>query len=73
MSQPHVCEVTITVADAYLQAMVEFGIPEHPGGQCPAPDCNCEDLIDQVDARALQIVAEDLPALASRMRGDCDD
>ena len=45
---------------AFKQAMTEAGIPEHPGGKCPTPDCNCEDLADQVEARAIQIVEEKL-------------
>ena len=41
---------------AFHQAMAEFGIPHHPGGECPFPGCQCADLADQVEARAVQIV-----------------
>lgn len=45
---------------AFKQAMTDLGIPEHPGGKCPAPDCRCEDLADQVEARAIEIIEAEL-------------
>lgn len=48
------------VLGAFKQAITEAGIPEHVDGKCPTPDCNCEDLAGQVEARAIQIVEEKL-------------
>lgn len=45
---------------AFKQACDEAGIPEHPGGKCPTPDCNCRDLADQVEARAIEIAEAEL-------------
>jgi hypothetical protein len=45
---------------AFLSAMAEFGIPAHPGGKCPAPDCRCRELADQIEARAIEIAEERL-------------
>lgn len=44
------------VIEAFRQAMDENGVPEHPGGKCPAPDCNCVALADVVEDRALEIL-----------------
>lgn len=54
------------VIRAFLQAMKEFGVPEHPGGKCPTPDCNCADMADAIEARAAQIADE---AMAARKAG----
>jgi hypothetical protein len=45
---------------AFKQACQEAGIPEHPNGECPAPDCNCRDFADQVEARAIEIIEAEL-------------
>ena len=45
---------------AFKQACREAGIPEHPGGRCPSPDCRCEELADQVEARAIEIIEKKL-------------
>jgi hypothetical protein len=41
---------------AFRRAMAEFGIPEHPGGQCPAPGCQCSPLEALVTARAHELL-----------------
>lgn len=54
------------IGRAFLQAFEESGLPPHPGGECPAPDCPCGSLIDQIEARAIELAAERLhidPAL----------
>lgn len=51
------------VLHAFKQASQEAGIPDHPGGQCPSPDCTCRDLADQVEARAVEIIEEKLGPL----------
>ena len=48
------------VTTAFLQACREYGIPPHPGGDCPSPDCPCERLGDQIEARAVEIAAAEL-------------
>lgn len=57
------------VTSAFLQAMAELGVPEHPGGECPVSDCPCARLGDQIEARAVEIAAAELgvpvPELAS--------
>jgi hypothetical protein len=51
------------VLDAFKQACAEAGIPEHPAGDCPTPGCRCEELGDQVEARAIQIIEAKLGPL----------
>ena len=41
---------------AFKQAFAEFGIPEHPGGKCPAPGCQCMPLEALVTARANELL-----------------
>ena len=41
---------------AFKQAMAEFGIPEHPGGKCPSPGCQCSPLEALVTARAYELL-----------------
>jgi hypothetical protein len=41
---------------AWKQAMAEFGIADHPGGKCPAPDCQCSPLSELVTARAYELL-----------------
>jgi hypothetical protein len=50
------------VVAAFRQALAEFGIPDHPGGRCPAEDCDCLALTDVVTFRAYEILG--LPASA---------
>jgi hypothetical protein len=42
---------------AFRQAMSEFGIPEHPDGECPPGDCPCLALEPLVIARVSTILA----------------
>ena len=46
---------SLTLA-AFRQAAAEFGIPEHPGGKCPAPGCQCMPLEALVTARANELL-----------------
>jgi hypothetical protein len=48
------------VTEAFFQAMAEAGIPPHPGGECPAADCRCEELADSIEARAEELAAAKL-------------
>jgi hypothetical protein len=48
------------VTGAFLEAMREFGIAEHSNGECPAPGCRCDELADQIEARAVEITAAKL-------------
>lgn len=48
------------VIHAFQQACGEFGIPGHLNGECPSPDCDCEALGDQVEARAIEIIEQEL-------------
>ena len=41
---------------AFKQAIAEFGIAEHSGGQCPSPDCQCSPLEALVTARANELL-----------------
>jgi hypothetical protein len=41
---------------AFKQALAELGIPDHPGGQCPAESCDCLALIEVVTFRAYEIL-----------------
>jgi len=42
---------------AFKQAMAELGIPEHPGGQCPAEACNCMALAEVVTFCAYELMS----------------
>jgi hypothetical protein len=57
---------SVTLA-AFKQAMAEFGIPEHPGGKCPSPGCQCSPLEMLVTVRA-----EELLGLAESEGGEGD-
>ena len=59
------------VTSAFLQACREFGIAPHPGGECPAPDCPCESLGDQIEVRAVEIAAAELGVPVPEL-GDLD-
>jgi hypothetical protein len=48
------------VTDAFFQAMAEAGVPPHPGGECPSPDCRCGELADSIEARAEELAAAKL-------------
>ena len=41
---------------AWKQAMAEMGVPEHPGGKCPAQPCNCGALMELVTFRAYELM-----------------
>ncbi len=61
-AQWHECPVPVAaealdrVFGAFKQALAELGIPDHPGGQCPAEDCDCMALIEVVTFRAYEIL-----------------
>ena len=48
------------IAQAFRQAFEESGLPPHPGGRCPSPDCLCEALADSIEARAEELAAAKL-------------
>ena len=48
------------ISRAFLQAFKESGLPNHPGGECPAPDCPCESMTDAMEARAIELAAAEL-------------
>jgi hypothetical protein len=54
--EPVVAEGLDRVFAAVKQALAEFGVPEHPGGRCPATDCNCLALADDVMGRAYELL-----------------
>jgi hypothetical protein len=56
------------VTEAFLQAFDESGLPPHPGGECPAPDCRCEELTDSMEARAIELAAARLGIDPARLR-----
>ncbi len=41
---------------AFRQAMEDLGIPPHPDGKCPEPDCPCADYEWVVEARARDLL-----------------
>ncbi len=53
-------EIKARTLRAFKQACQEAGIAEHPGGKCPTAGCNCEDLADQIEARAIAIIEAEL-------------
>jgi hypothetical protein len=48
------------VAAAFRQAFEESGLPPHPGGECPSPDCRCSEMADSIAARAEELAADRL-------------
>jgi len=57
---PAVAEGLDRTIAAFKQALAELGVPDHPGGRCPAEDCNCMALAEVVAFRAYEILG--LPA-----------
>jgi hypothetical protein len=57
------------VTSAFLQACREHGIPPHPGGECPSPDCRCAELGDRIEARAVEIAAGELGISPAELGG----
>jgi hypothetical protein len=49
-------EAETRTLQAFKQAMTDLGLADHPNGQCPYPGCRCEELADQVEARAIEII-----------------
>jgi len=49
-------EPTRAVILAYRRAMAGLGIPPHPGGRCPRPDCDCRDWGHAVEVRARDLL-----------------
>ena len=45
------------IAEAFRQAFEESGLPPHPGGECPSPDCRCSEMTDSIMARAEELAA----------------
>ena len=60
------------IAAAFRQAWEESGLPPHPGGECPAPDCRCSELVDSIAARAEELAAERLGIPLAELRGGDD-
>lgn len=50
-------EIENAISYAFLQAFNESGLPPHPGGECPTPDCPCESMTDAMEARAIELAA----------------
>lgn len=57
------------VVAAFTQACAEEGIPPHPGGECPAVPCPCQDerVCRRVEDRAVAIAAERLGVDPARL------
>ena len=64
--------VSHVVNEAFLQAFAESGLPPHPGGECPAPDCRCAELADAIADRAEELAAERLGIPLAELRGGDD-
>jgi hypothetical protein len=45
------------VTEAFRRAVEESGLPPHPDGECPGPDCRCEELADSIEARTEELAA----------------
>lgn len=41
---------------AWKQALQEFGVPDHPGGQCPGQPCPCSAMAELVTFRAYELM-----------------
>jgi hypothetical protein len=48
-------------AAAFRQAMDELGVPEHPNGECPTPDCTCVAVAPLVEVRAYELLRLPIP------------
>lgn len=53
---PVAAEALDRAVAAFKQALAELGIPDHPGGQCPAASCQCMTLEEIVTFRAYEIL-----------------
>jgi hypothetical protein len=56
------------VAEAFREAFEESGLPPHPGGECPVPDCRCNELADSIGARAEELAASKLGVSVADLR-----
>ena len=56
------------IAEAFRQAFEESGLPPHPGGECPSPDCRCAELADSIEARAEELAAARLGIDVAELR-----
>ncbi len=56
------------IVDAFRQAFDESGLPPHPGGECPAPDCKCGEMADSIEARAEELAAAKLGIPVEELR-----
>jgi hypothetical protein len=48
----------LRILGAFKLAMRDLGIPEHPGGKCPAQPCTCAGLSDAIYERAAMLVSD---------------
>ena len=48
---------TLIIAEAFIQAFRESGLPRHDHGKCPTLDCPCDQMTDQIEARAIELAA----------------
>ena len=53
---PVAADANDRVFGAFKQALADLGVRDHPGGQCPAGDCDCMALIEVVTFRAYEIL-----------------
>ena len=53
---------------AFRQAFEESGLPPHPGGECPSPDCRCSEMTDSIMARAEELAADRLGIDVAELR-----
>ena len=58
----------LVIAGAFRQALEESGLPPHPGGECPSPDCPCESMTDAMEARAIEVAADRLGIDVAELR-----
>jgi hypothetical protein len=56
------------IAAAFRQAFEESGLPDHPGGECPSPDCRCAELADAIADRAEELAAAKLGIPVEELR-----
>jgi hypothetical protein len=56
------------IAEAFRQAFEESGLPPHPGGECPSPDCRCSEMTDSIMARAEELAADRLGIDVAELR-----
>jgi len=54
--------------EAFRQAFEESGLPPHPGGECPTPDCKCSEGTDSIMARAEELAADRLGVDVAELR-----